>query len=104
MTTEMIMPEMGEGVIEGTVYRWLKQIGDAVEQYEPIVEIETDKVTTEGLAETAGTLLAIHIKEGTTVDVGTSEQQRRPFCPLRQLARFLSDLAAMASFRRATDP
>jgi len=37
MTTEMIMPEMGEGVIEGTVSRWLKKIGDAVEQYEPIV-------------------------------------------------------------------
>jgi len=71
MATEMIMPEMGEGVIEGTVSRWLKKIGDAVEQYEPIVEIETDKVTTEGMAETAGVLLAIHIKEGATVDVGT---------------------------------
>ena len=71
MATEMIMPEMGEGVIEGTLSRWLKSIGDAVEQYEPIVEIETDKVTTEGMAETAGVLLAVHVKEGTTVDVGT---------------------------------
>lgn len=71
MATEMIMPEMGEGVIEGMVSRWLKKVGDVVEQYEPIVEIETDKVTTEGMAETAGVLLAIHVKEGATVDVGT---------------------------------
>lgn len=71
MVTKVIMPEMGEGVVEGTVARWLKQVGDAVEQYEPLLEIETDKVTTEATAEEAGTLLEILIPEGETVDVGT---------------------------------
>lgn len=71
MVTKVIMPEMGEGVVEGTVSRWLKQVGDAVEQYEPLLEIETDKVTTEATAEEAGTLLEILVPEGETVDVGT---------------------------------
>lgn len=71
MATKIIMPEMGEGVVEGTVSRWLKQVGETVDQYEPILEIETDKVTTEATAEEAGTLLEILIPEGETVDVGT---------------------------------
>ena len=71
MATKVIMPEMGEGVVEGTVSRWLKQVGDTVDQYEPLLEIETDKVTTEATAEEAGTLLEILIPEGETVDVGT---------------------------------
>ncbi|HEX6384880.1 MAG TPA: dihydrolipoamide acetyltransferase family protein [Anaerolineae bacterium] len=71
MATKIIMPEMGEGVIEGTVSRWLKQEGDKVEQYEPVLEIETDKVTTETTAEEAGTLLKILVDEGETVEVGT---------------------------------
>ena len=71
MVTKVIMPEMGEGVVEGTVSRWLKQVGEAVDQYEPLLEIETDKVTTEATAEEAGTLLEILIPEGKTVDVGT---------------------------------
>ncbi|MFQ5400492.1 MAG: dihydrolipoamide acetyltransferase family protein [Anaerolineae bacterium] len=71
MATKVIMPEMGEGVIEGTVSRWLKKEGDRVEQYEPILEIETDKVTTEATAETEGILLKILVPEGQTVSVGT---------------------------------
>jgi 2-oxoglutarate dehydrogenase E2 component (dihydrolipoamide succinyltransferase) len=71
MGLKIMMPEMGEGVTEGTVSRWLKQVGDAVEQYEPILEIETDKVTTEATAEMAGTLLEVHVAEGQTVPVGT---------------------------------
>lgn len=71
MAIKVVMPEMGEGVVEGTVSRWLKQVGDAVDQYEPLLEIETDKVTTEATAEEAGTLLEILIPEGETVDVGT---------------------------------
>ena len=71
MATKITMPEMGEGVIEGTIGRWLKQVGDTVEQYEPILEIETDKVTTEATAETAGTLLEILVAEGETVEVGS---------------------------------
>jgi 2-oxoisovalerate dehydrogenase E2 component (dihydrolipoyl transacylase) len=71
MATEVIMPQLGEGVIEGTIASWLKNEGDTVEQYEPILEIETDKVTTEATAEIAGTLLKILVPEGATVPVGT---------------------------------
>lgn len=61
---------MGEGVIEGTIGRWLKNEGDSVEEFEPILEIETDKVTTEAVAETSGTLLKINVGPGETVEVG----------------------------------
>ena len=71
MATRVIMPQLGEAVIEGTVAQWLKQPGDQVELYEPLLEIETDKVTTEATAETAGTLLKILIPAGETVEVGT---------------------------------
>ncbi len=71
MATQLTMPEMGEGVIEGTVARWLKAEGEAVEQYEAVLEIETDKVTTEATAEEAGMLLQILVPEGQTVPVGT---------------------------------
>jgi pyruvate/2-oxoglutarate dehydrogenase complex dihydrolipoamide acyltransferase (E2) component len=70
MATELVMPEMGEGVIEGTIAKWLKQVGDSIAQYEPVLEVETDKVTTEITAETAGTLLQILAPEGETVAVG----------------------------------
>jgi 2-oxoglutarate dehydrogenase E2 component (dihydrolipoamide succinyltransferase) len=65
------MPEMGEGVIEGTISKWLKQVGDHVEQYEPVLEIETDKVTTEAISEEAGYLLEQRFAEGDVVPVGT---------------------------------
>lgn len=71
MATNIVLHEMGEGVIEGTVSRWLKQPGDAVAQYEPVLEIETDKVTTEVTAEASGVLLEIRVTEGKTVPVGT---------------------------------
>lgn len=71
MAIQVVMPEMGEGVIEGTVSQWLKQEGEQVEEFEPILEIETDKVTTEATAEAAGTLLKIYVPQGETVPVGT---------------------------------
>ena len=71
MATTISMPEMGEGVIEGTVARWLKQEGDRVGEFEPLLEIETDKVTTEATTEEAGTVLKIYVAEGETVPVGT---------------------------------
>ncbi len=70
-TVDITVPEMGESVTEGTVGRWLKQIGDAVAVDEPLVEIETDKVTAELPAPAAGTLSAILAEEGTDVEVGT---------------------------------
>ena len=54
MATKVLMPQLGESVVEGKVSRWLKQEGDAVKQYEPILEVETDKVTTEITAAAGG--------------------------------------------------
>ncbi|MGE5138832.1 MAG: dihydrolipoamide acetyltransferase family protein [Rudaea sp.] len=71
MATNVVMPQLGESVIEGTVGKWLKQVGDKIEQYEPIMEVVTDKVTTEIPAPAAGTLLQIAVPEGATVNAGT---------------------------------
>lgn len=70
MSTQVIMPPMGEGVIEGVIARWLKQVGDPVARYDPILEVETDKVTTEITADADGVLLQILSPEGATVPVG----------------------------------
>ncbi|MCR3719094.1 MULTISPECIES: 2-oxoglutarate dehydrogenase, E2 component, dihydrolipoamide succinyltransferase [Prauserella salsuginis group] len=64
------LPELGESVTEGTVTRWLKQVGDTVEVDEPLLEISTDKVDTEVPSPVAGTLLEISAGEDTTVEVG----------------------------------
>jgi pyruvate/2-oxoglutarate dehydrogenase complex dihydrolipoamide acyltransferase (E2) component len=71
MTTNVVMPQLGESVIEGTIGKWYKQIGDSITQYESIMEVITDKVTTEIPSPAAGTLLQILIPEGTTVKAGT---------------------------------
>jgi 2-oxoglutarate dehydrogenase E2 component (dihydrolipoamide succinyltransferase) len=71
MATKVIMPQMGESVVEGTVGRWLKQPGDHVAEYEPLVEVETDKVTSEVTSSVSGTLLKIYVGEGLTVLAGT---------------------------------
>jgi pyruvate/2-oxoglutarate dehydrogenase complex dihydrolipoamide acyltransferase (E2) component len=69
MAEEILMPELGESVHEGTVSRWLKQVGDAVKEDEPIVEIMTDKVNTELQAPATGYLIKILIPEGENVRV-----------------------------------
>ncbi|MDX1995584.1 MAG: dihydrolipoamide acetyltransferase family protein [bacterium] len=71
MATPVVMPEMGEGVHEGTIVRWLKDIGDAVQHDEPLLEVETDKVTVEICAQEAGVLLQRKAGEGQVVTVGT---------------------------------
>jgi 2-oxoisovalerate dehydrogenase E2 component (dihydrolipoyl transacylase) len=71
MGQKIIMPEMGEGIVEATVARWLKEEGERVEQYDALLELETDKVTTEATAEEAGALLKIYVPAGQTVPVGT---------------------------------
>jgi pyruvate dehydrogenase E2 component (dihydrolipoyllysine-residue acetyltransferase) len=68
---EVPMPQMGESIAEGTVSKWLKQVGDAVERDEPILEISTDKVDAEIPAPSSGTLVEISVQEGETVEVGT---------------------------------
>ena len=71
MAFDVIMPQMGESVAEGTIVRWLKNVGDAIDRDEPIFEISTDKVDAEIPASEAGVLLAIHVGAGETVEVGT---------------------------------
>ena len=70
MANPVNMPPLGESVTEGTVTRWLKQVGDRVEQDEPLVEIATDKVDTEIPSPVAGTLLEITVPEDETAEVG----------------------------------
>jgi 2-oxoglutarate dehydrogenase E2 component (dihydrolipoamide succinyltransferase) len=66
---DVIMPQMGESIAEGTVSRWLKKVGDAVKRDEPILEISTDKVDAEIPAPASGVLAEIKVAEGTTVEV-----------------------------------
>ncbi|MEU3647203.1 2-oxoglutarate dehydrogenase, E2 component, dihydrolipoamide succinyltransferase [Lentzea sp. NPDC034063] len=68
--TDVTMPALGESVTEGTVTRWLKQVGDSVEVDEPLLEVSTDKVDTEIPSPVAGTLLEISAGEDETVEVG----------------------------------
>jgi pyruvate/2-oxoglutarate dehydrogenase complex dihydrolipoamide acyltransferase (E2) component len=70
MPTQVVMPKLGESVVEGTVSKWLKQEGDAVAEYEPLIEVTTDKVDTEIPAPAAGTLLKIIVPAGATVNAG----------------------------------
>ncbi|MBK6749425.1 MAG: 2-oxoglutarate dehydrogenase, E2 component, dihydrolipoamide succinyltransferase [Acidobacteria bacterium] len=68
---EVVMPQMGESITEGTVSKWLKSVGDTIDKDEPLLEISTDKVDAEVPSPTAGTLLAINVQEGETVEVGS---------------------------------
>src|SRR5215211_5184875 len=70
MASEVNLPELGESVTEGTVTRWLKQVGDQVAVDEPLLEVSTDKVDTEIPSPVAGTLLEIRANEDDTVEVG----------------------------------
>jgi pyruvate/2-oxoglutarate dehydrogenase complex dihydrolipoamide acyltransferase (E2) component len=72
MTTKVNLPKWGMGIDEGTVIRWLKTVGDEVEQGEPIVEIETAKATQEVEAPVSGTISAILLAEGETAPVNTA--------------------------------
>jgi 2-oxoglutarate dehydrogenase E2 component (dihydrolipoamide succinyltransferase) len=71
MTIEVTMPQLGETVAEGTVTRWLRQVGQTVNDQEPLVEIATDKVDAEIPSPASGTLLEIRVSENATVAVGT---------------------------------
>ena len=71
MPTNVIMPQMGESIFEGTISKWLKRAGDLVEKDEPLFEISTDKVDAEIPSPTAGVLSEIKLEEGATVQVNT---------------------------------
>jgi 2-oxoglutarate dehydrogenase E2 component (dihydrolipoamide succinyltransferase) len=69
MSTDVVMPQMGESIAEGTITKWLKKVGDRVERDEPLFEISTDKVDAEIPSPAAGILTEIKFKEGDTVEV-----------------------------------
>ncbi len=69
--TEVLMPQMGESITEGTITKWLKKVGDTVQRDEPIFEISTDKVDAEIPSPVAGTLTEIKVGEGKTVTINT---------------------------------
>jgi pyruvate dehydrogenase E2 component (dihydrolipoamide acetyltransferase) len=71
MSTEVVMPQMGESIAEGTITKWLKKVGERVERDEPLFEISTDKVDAEIPSPGAGTLTEVRFKEGDTVEVNT---------------------------------
>src|SRR5215475_950989 len=71
MATDIIMPQMGESIVEGTITKWLKKPGDKIQRDEPLFEISTDKVDAEIPAPASGVLEEIKVAEGTTVQVNT---------------------------------
>src|SRR3954451_15001778 len=71
MSTEVVMPQMGDSIAEGTITKWLKKLGERVERDEPLFEISTDKVDAEIPSPAAGTLTEVRFKEGDTVEVNT---------------------------------
>src|SRR5260221_5131456 len=71
MATNVVMPQMGESIAEGTIVRWIKKVGDNVDRDEPLFEISTDKVDAEIPSPGAGVLTEIKVKEGETVPVNS---------------------------------
>ncbi len=71
MATKVVMPQLGESVVEGTVTKWLRQEGETVQEFDALLEVNTDKVDTEIPSPASGTLLKILVAEGTTVNAGT---------------------------------
>src|SRR5450759_1935359 len=68
---DVVMPQMGESIVEGTLTKWLKKSGERIERDEPLFEISTDKVDTEIPSPAAGTLSEILVEEGKTVGINT---------------------------------
>src|SRR6266516_1559995 len=111
---DVVMPQMGVSVSEGTVTRWLKQEGEHIEADEPLLEISTDKVDTEVPSPASGTLTAILVQEGETVEVGTklvqiggaagaaAPQAEAPPEPATQAAAQQADAASSAETPQPT--
>src|SRR5271154_7330052 len=71
MAVDVIMPQMGESIFEGTITKWLKKAGDKIERDEPLFEISTDKVDAEIPSPSAGVLKEIKVNEGQTIPINT---------------------------------
>ena len=95
MPTDVIMPQMGESIVEGTITKWLKKPGDRVEKDEPLFEISTDKVDAEIPSPEAGMLSEIKVPEGATVGIntvvavigGSARRRAKPHRPASGLPR-----------------
>src|SRR5581483_841387 len=68
---DVVMPQMGESIVEGTLTKWTKKVGEKIERDEPLFEISTDKVDTEIPAPSSGTVAEILVQEGQTVGINT---------------------------------
>ena len=113
---DVVMPQMGVSVSEGTITRWLKQEGEHIEADEPLLEISTDKVDTEVPSPASGTLTQILVQEGETVDVGTKLGQiggsagaapqvaEEPPAPATQAAAQQADAASPAETAQPVQP
>src|SRR5438270_7461055 len=89
MPTNVVMPQMGESIAEGTIVRWIKRVGDNVDRDEPLFEISTDKVDAEIPSPAAGVVTEIRVKEGETVAVnsvvaviGQAGEDKAPAAPV----------------------
>ena len=71
MSTNVIMPQMGESIVEGTITKWLKKVGDPIRRDEPLFEISTDKVDSEIPSPATGVVSEIRHQEGETVQINT---------------------------------
>src|SRR5580765_766082 len=71
MAIDVVMPQMGESIAEGTIVRWMKKVGDTVDRDEPLFEISTDKVDAEIPSPAAGVVSEIRVKEGETVPINS---------------------------------
>ena len=82
MSNQILVPSLGESIKEATVSKWLKQVGEAVDSDEPLVELETDKVNVEVPSPLSGTLTSIKVKEGDKILAG---QTLATFTPMSSL-------------------
>jgi len=104
MATDVVMPQMGESIAEGTIVRWIKKVGDTVDRDEPLFEISTDKVDAEIPSPAAGVVVEIKVKEGETVPVnsvvaliGAAGEAAGPSAPAPQAAAPAPAAAAPAA-------
>ena len=98
MPTDVVMPQMGESITEGTITKWLKKPGDTVQRDEPLFEISTDKVDAEIPSPSAGTLKEIKIAEGTTVQINTV------VCTIDEADSVSTPVASPAKAETAAEP
>ena len=107
MSTELIVPTLGESITEATVSKWLKKIGESFEADEPLVEIETDKITVEVPAPSAGVLSEIKVKEGKDVNIGgvlgiIGESEAK--IPLKEKKQSLTEVVKEEKTKTKPDP